>query len=751
MVTDSFYRKTIIWSLLGLAFVPVVITSNTLVSLIIAKVAFTRFLIALALVFLAMFLFKKKDFVDFLNWSFLKSPIFISLSFFTILAGISTFLAGNPYRSFFGTILRGEGYVHLLYMFTFFALTSLVFRRKQWLQFFKASIVTGAMVSADTILSYIQTGERAEGIFLRNPTFISAYLLFAIFSALIVLVYENRRSWKKFSYAVLGLSVIGLAVSNTRSIILGLIVALLTTAFYLAVKAGGARVKLLGKHISIRNLVIQLFILLALFGVIFIFTLNNSIWERVPGLNRFSELSTQTQTIQSRFVAAKISLASINPTSVGFDRFLFGWGPDSYNVAFNKYFDPKIQRYETKLFDRAHNQVMDVLVMNGLLGLVAYLSIWFFAFRATLTASLSNEDKGKELLLKSSMIFFAVAYFVHNLAFFDQISTYVPVFVFWGFSSYVLQREKSKPSYEFIKTPKWIAVILGLFLLASFYVTAFIPYRQTSKLTEGLRKQNPTFIMEHMDEISSPLNYAQAEIRKKLVLSLADIINDPRAKPLINKSWALMEEIISLEPQEPRNMEVLALSYQTYGENSGSPELIKRAEELFRQELELIPGRQETLFLLAKNLITQGRLEEALGVADDILATDSSSANANLYYSMIMAPLDWSGAHGIDELMKDLFYENRKAFNVYIEISEQEITYYRNMHRLYLVHYARQRDGGAFRSVLSRAIRMEDILQSIQTEQIPNGFMDEPMGSMKQVLEQALNLFDQFGWEGVSF
>ena len=749
MTTNSFYKRLIISSLLGLAFVPIVITSNTLVSLIIAKTVVIRFLIAVAWILLAIYLFREKDSTDFLDWGFLKNPLFISIFTFTILAGISTALAFNSYRSFFGTIERGEGYIHLIYMFAFLVISSLVFRERQWFQFFKLSLISGAVISVDAILSYAQTGQRAEGVFLGNPAFISAYLLFAIFSTLMVLVYENRRSWKKVLYTALCLSLIGLAVSNTRGAILGLIAALIVTAFYLAMRASGVRARLLGRYINIRKLAIWFLVFTTLFIAIFTITLNDSVWKKVPGLNRFAEISTQTETIQSRFIAAKISIDSINPEKAGLNRFLLGWGPDNYNVAFNKYFNPEIQRYELGLFDRAHNKILDILVMQGLLGLIAYLAIWFFVIRAALKASLDNEDKRKELLLRSLMIFFGVAYFVQNLALFDQISTYIPLFVFWGFSSYLSQKEKLAPSHTAInKSSKWIAVAFVFFLLASFYVTAFIPYRQTSKLTEGLRMQNPTFIVKHLDEIAYPFNYAQAEIRKKLVLSVADIINNPLAKPLVDRSWALMEEIIPTEPQEPRNMEALALSYQTYGENSGSPELIRRAEELLRQELELVPGRQETLFLLAKNLIAQGRTGEALRVADNLLATDPESANANLYYSMIMYPLDWDGRYKTDELMTGLFYKDNKAFNVYVEIDSQQISYYRNMHRLYLTYYYNERDAAAFRNVLLRAIKMEDVLELIQAEQVPNGFLSEPVLSMKETLERVLNSFDESGWSG---
>ena len=110
------------------------------------------------------------------------------------------------------------------------------------------------------------------------------------------------------------------------------------------------------------------------------------VWEGGPGLDRLAELSTQTQTVQSRLMAAKISLASVNPTNAGFDRFLLGWGPDNYNIAFNNYFDPEIQRYETRLFDRAHNKIVDGFVMRGLWKGTAYTTSHPNEFRAPSSA-----------------------------------------------------------------------------------------------------------------------------------------------------------------------------------------------------------------------------------------------------------------------------------------------------------------------------------------------------------------------------
>ena len=70
------------------------------------------------------------------------------------------------------------------------------------------------------------------------------------------------------------------------------------------------------------------------------------------------------------------------------------------------------------------------------------------------------------------------------------------------------------------------------------------------------------------------------------------------------------------------------------------------------------------------------------------------------------------------------------------------------MHRLYLTYYYNERDAAAFRNVLLRAIKMEDVLELIQAEQVPNGFLSEPVLSMKETLERVLNSFDESGWSG---
>ncbi len=59
---------------------------------------------------------------------------------------------------------------------------------------------------------------------------------------------------------------------------------------------------------------------------------------------------------------------------------LVGYGPESIDVAYNRFRPPIHWRYEPGVLDRAHNETFDALATTGLLGLIAYLFLFLGAF-----------------------------------------------------------------------------------------------------------------------------------------------------------------------------------------------------------------------------------------------------------------------------------------------------------------------------------------------------------------------------------
>src|SRR6185437_12185530 len=58
------------------------------------------------------------------------------------------------------------------------------------------------------------------------------------------------------------------------------------------------------------------------------------------------------------------------------DRPLLGYGLENHHLAWSAHFDPDIQRVDTEIFDRTHNQFLEVLATTGIVGSVAFLAIW---------------------------------------------------------------------------------------------------------------------------------------------------------------------------------------------------------------------------------------------------------------------------------------------------------------------------------------------------------------------------------------
>ena len=147
----------------------------------------------------------------------------------------------------------------------------------------------------------------------------------------------------------------------------------------------------------------------------------------MPGLNRIAETTTLDSSIGSRLEYSKLSLRAFSSDMTA-KKTLFGSGWDNYLFVWNKYYDQKIYALDSANADRAHNKLFDMLIMTGVLGLLAYLSAWFFFMKKVRTIFSTSIFVGFALLM------WGIAYFVNLLSAFDTIATFS---VFYAVCSYV--------------------------------------------------------------------------------------------------------------------------------------------------------------------------------------------------------------------------------------------------------------------------------------------------------------------------
>jgi O-antigen ligase len=745
--------KTILkWSLLILVFTPLIVSSTTLFPYIFGKTIFIRLALTIFSVLLTFYFLKFcEEAFRSIDWNRLKNPIFLSFVFFIVLALVSTIFAADFNTAFWGDLERGEGLLILFYMLLFLSGSTLFFEKKDWLVFFKLSLFSGVVIALDSLIHFAENPlTRPAGSFIGNPAFVSVYLLFVTFSAFVVAsASRNNRLWSAVSALSISLSAVVLLATKTRGVFVGIFAAILVIAAYSALNGGNRTIGFFGKPVSTRKIGRRVLVSIVFLVLLFAGTKSSPVWQIIPGLDRLAQISLNDATTQTRLINVGVSINAVRPSNVGIARTLLGWGPDNFSQAYNQFYNPTIQKYETTWFDRAHNKLMDVLVMNGVLGLLAYLALWLYVFRVAFS---SPRENSPENISRAPLIFFGAAYFIQNLFLFDQVVTYIPLFAFFGYVIYVSRSNIPKKSSDKIKPKELTACPLNKFyipasatlsvvLITLFVWTCAVPFYQTSLLVSHLRTKEFSFTSENIDKMLDPLNYAQAEIRSNMLFKLSPQSADANVRGII-------QQVLAVEEKEPSFIKPFALgskasaytSLADFSENQRT-ELLMRAENSLWEIIRLAPGRQSAMYSLAENYVAQGKFDEAATLADKMQAVEPNSLQAELLWLTIVVPDDWSGERRVFDKVESLF--GNKV------LSTSVAEFFRTGCDNYIQSALIQRDADNFVGSLNQAIILEKLMAETNKRQVADGVSTELISDEGGQLKSLLNSFQVGGWSAV--
>jgi len=651
MTKKTGLEKIIIFLLLATALTPLVITSHTLYPFIFGKIIFFRVLVETAfLLFGAGLLFGAFKINKEKIKEFFKNPLVITLGFFLLSIVISTLLAGNTLRAFWGGMERGGGLFGMLHYFVFLGLALAIFSRKDWIKFFKIFLLVGFVEIFYGFLQFfrvenfpfaLETQPRI-GSFIENPAFFAAYLFFVIISAVIVwwsitkpdLKSSSRNAdkfWKYISVIIAILSIVAIFMTGTRGALVGLGTGILFVFIYLAFSKKENQVKI--KNVSVKKISAALLILFIVFGGFFLVTKNTSFWQKVPGLNRLAQteiLSVKDTSTQTRLITWGVSLDAFKENPV------FGWGEDNYSLAYNKYYNPKIAKYGETWIDRAHNKLLDILVMRGMVGLLAYLLLF-----GVLISRFIRKPRSVNFISGILISGLLIGYFTQNLVLFDDITAYIPFFALLGFTVAFRKKAITESNYQEIGVlPKAVGALLILVSLFSLYRYNFIPYNQakTAPLVELTSVDNKDVLISRLNTSFHPYTYIQPALRGYIV----DHFYNNYYFKLWGKIFAsaqfedvsklLLKEIneVALKTDDPRMYIRETLMYNEMGKRD--QKYYKNAEEMIRKAMELVPKRQELYYQLAIALGGQMEFEKGLEVAKQ--AVELAPGVARAYYHL---------------------------------------------------------------------------------------------------------------------
>lgn len=582
-----------------------------------------------------------------------KNRIFLSVFSFIGIFFLSTILALSRFRAFFGDTERGEGFLGMSFLFGFFFISAIVFEKKDWLLFFKLNLISGAVLFFHSLFQYFG-GEPRPSSFTGNPIYLAAYFLFVIFSALIIIreFYvsdrkdENRKNlenglWLWLSYFSIAFSLAGIFISQTRGVIVGIFSALLLVLIYFAFL--GKDIYIL-KKFNLRKISLTLLILLVCFFSILFLTRDQSFWERVPGLSRIVKTGPSDPTLRTRLISAGVGLESINPSNNGIKTFLIGWGPENFSIAYNKYYNPSYYKYENSWFDRAHNKLIDVLVMNGILGLLSYLLIWILLAWFIFSRKFSFEN--------AIILFFGSSYFIQNLFVFDSISTYVSFFAFLSFAVYLsLSQESPKEKeenfidrdYIFAKTVVYVFVFgsITAFFAMCFLQFTLAPYRQMKGYMELLSSAgSKQEILDSIDKYVYPFTSAQENIRVHFLSNAPSFIDGGVGNKIFDKAVGLMEDLLARDEFNPRNYLYVGQIFGSMAVGSGIEEMAqnfyKESDFYYKKALNLAPKRQDLIYAASLNLALWGKDEEVLELLDKMEGDNPDVGDVHFFKAMVL-------------------------------------------------------------------------------------------------------------------
>lgn len=647
------------------ALTPLVV-GNNIFPFVFDKLIFFRSLVELSFILLLIYIVYQLYYGNFSAISsklkeLVKNPLIIFIFLFLTSALLSSLSAVNSYRAFWGDLERGEGVFALIHYVIFFLIAFLVFHRKDWLRFFKISLIISLVLIVFAFLQLpifgieklplnLNINDR-PGSLLGNPSFLASYMIFTLLFAIIVIrqsIYSEKnlfnKLWFWFGCFIIPIAILAILITGTRGALLGLAAGVFAMLIYFSVYKNTIFFNVIKfARLNLRKLSIFLLAVIIIFSGIFWFTRDNFFWQKIPGLNRLAQtrlLNANDSSTMVRFMTWKLSWEAFK------EKPFFGWGPDNYLIAFEKYYNPDLALYGEGLWiDRAHNKIIDIAVMRGILGLTAYLGI-FTSFFYLLFKKYNNYIAP----------FFAagiIAYFIQNLFLFDHISSYLVFFAFFGFfvsslkhfnNELVAVGQNQPFKYKFILSIAISAIIIAL--IYSLYFYNYIPYRQASDFWKSTENTDINVLLNQLERATNPYNFAQYNIRGKGIdLIYLDqyfenekYISNPKFDKLGDFLIKIMDDFIAREPYDIRllmkQVEALNAVARAYPEKSES--LYKKGEAILRKAMVISPNRQEVYYHLAFNLANQKRFVESITIARSAVDLSPKVARAHYHFGFIL-------------------------------------------------------------------------------------------------------------------
>jgi tetratricopeptide (TPR) repeat protein len=444
-------------------------------------------------------------------------------------------------------------------------------------------------------------------------------------------------------YAILAvLFAFELYETATRGTILGLvggiILALAVYAVFAGKKksatngeAGGKSAISRSRKISGGIVVIVIILIIAFVGL-----RHKSFIANNPILGRLASISLSSSETTARLYIWNMALTGFEQRPV------LGWGQENFNYIFNANYNPQMWSQE-QWFDRAHSVYLDWLTASGIVGLLAYLSLYVLFLFAVWKSSLSVAEK-------SALTGLLAGYAVHNIFVFDNLASYVLFFAMLAFAASLPRRkavtvkalggtrEIGVEVVEYVVAP--LAIII---LIAGIYFYNIRPIQENTGLIAALEScqggsagsvPDPA-LFEKTLSVGAYVGFQ--ETREQLLSCAGQVIGSQQIPGPTKQAFftLAMNEIQNQIAATPKDARIYTLAGSFMNQVGGWAQ----AETLLEKAHLLSPDKQSTDLELATTYVNDNKVDQAIALLDQAyhLATDDSAVKNAYVMTLIYA------------------------------------------------------------------------------------------------------------------
>jgi O-antigen ligase/tetratricopeptide (TPR) repeat protein len=398
---------------------------------------------------------------------FIQYPLATPILFVAFICVLTTLFSMDPVMSFWGRCSKMHGtYTLLSYVFIWAMIARYLKSDTQIHRVFKAICLTSGLVGMYAMIQWLRLdpipwqsnfGERVFST-LAHPNALGAYMAMTIPITISTAFLSLPKRPNKFVFfaTILLIQVLTLIKSSSRASIVGAVVALL---FFII--TGVVRFCRVRHFLRIMVVITLCLTVLVAFQVI----------PNVSPVGNAFVSPGRLNTVVSRLLIWQASL------ELALQRPILGFGPDAFALAFQSVYPPTLAHFEGYGVtpDRAHNLLLDALVMNGAFGFAGLLVFWATFYIKTLVF-IRNSELFPWYMVAIVAAF--TAYVIQGLFSFDTVTSGSLLWILVGIASVLMTRSMDGAKQQLSqqvrpqttgqkREPGWFRVVLVSVVLCS--------------------------------------------------------------------------------------------------------------------------------------------------------------------------------------------------------------------------------------------------------------------------------------------